>query len=144
LVFFNLGSRFFLETENISRNEPSRERNSSDLSAKEELFSFENERVSVHLSVEISSELALSITSSVDVVSSEIGEEGPDARLRGSRNPVSVHIYALTALFLVFGLLSNFSSVSGSFGDIVIGLSSSDFTPETHVGSARLLGELSQ
>jgi hypothetical protein len=144
LVFFNLGSRFFLETENISRNEPSRERNSSDLSAKEELFSFENERVSVHLSVEISSELALSITSSVDVVSSEIGEEGPDARLRGSRNPVSVHIYALTALFLVFGLLSNFSSVSGSFGDIVICLSSSDFTPETHVGSARLLGELSQ
>ena len=49
LGLFNLSCRFFLETVHASRNERSGESDSSNLSAKEELFGFENERVSVDL-----------------------------------------------------------------------------------------------
>lgn len=73
LVFFDFSCRFFLETENAFRNEPCRESNSSNLSAKKELFSFENEGVSVHFLLKVTCELAFSSSGGVDVVSKKVG-----------------------------------------------------------------------
>lgn len=72
-VLLYLSSRFFLKTVYSLRNEHGREVNSSDLSAKEELLSFENERVGVDLLLEVASELDFGLSSGVDVISHEVG-----------------------------------------------------------------------
>jgi hypothetical protein len=72
-VLLYLSGRFFLETVNSLRNEHGREVNSSDLSAKEELLSFENERVGVDLLLEVTRELDFGRSSGIDVLSHEVG-----------------------------------------------------------------------
>lgn len=72
-VLLYLSSRFLLETVYSLRNEHGREVNSSDLSAKEELLSFENERVSVDLLLEVTGELDFGRSSGADVLSHEVG-----------------------------------------------------------------------
>jgi hypothetical protein len=114
------------------------------LSAKKELFSFENEGVSVHFLFEVTCELAFSRSGGVDVLSKKVGKEGPVSRLGGVGDPVSIHVHTFTTLFLIVNRLSNFSSVGGTFSDIVVLLSSSNLTPETHVSGGSLLGEGSQ
>jgi hypothetical protein len=61
--------------------------------------------------------------------------------LRGVGDPVFIHVHTFSRLFLIFGSLSDFSSIGSSFSDEVVGLGSSDFTPETHVGGGSLLSE---
>jgi len=144
LVLFNLSCRFFLEAVHASRNERSRESDSSNLSAKEELFGFENERVSVDLLFQVARELALGGPGGVDILGHEVGEEGPVAGLRGVGHPVPINIHAFTTFLLISFSLTDFSSIGGSFGDEVVGLGSCDLTPETHVSGGGLLSEGSQ
>lgn len=111
------------------------------MSAKKELFSFENEGVSVHFLLEVTCELAFSRSGDADVLSKKVGKESPVSRLGGVGDPVSIHVHTFTTLFLIVNRLSNFSSVGSTFSDIVVLLSSSNLTPETHVSGGSLLCE---
>lgn len=143
-VFCDLSRVFFIELVNLVRNERCRKRNSSNLSAKKVLLSFENERISVYFLFQVSSELALSSSGGVDVISMEIWEHSPVTGLGCVSDPVTKSVNTSTTGFLILNRLRLLSSFGSSFSHIIVCFSSSDLTPETHVSGRGLLSKRSE
>jgi len=140
-VVFNLCILIGLDSICTHRHKGCAEGNTGNLCSEQELFALEEEGVGEDFLIQVTGELNANSSRGLKVLGLQVGKKDPVLCLRVVGHPVRVNVDTLATLLdisslcnLSLGFSFGGGSISGTLSDVIIGTSSTDFTPETHVG----------